>query len=633
MEVAMPVPRLVPSRGSTARRLALLLAGLLLVSLVPAGAAGAQTDPRQGLRPGSEFDNDSTGEGNAYSVPKGDAGIAARNIQLLANRPKPRWSFGGVDTAAGAFNYGNINSDLAFQGRYAFSGNYRGFGIYDVSNPAAPTLRTVVNCVGGQGDVSVFGNLLFMSVESTAGRVDCGPQGAGPQPTPNPARFRGVRIFDISNIDLPVQVATVQTCRGSHTHTLVEDPNDPAHVYIYNSGTSGTVRPGTELAGCANPAQSAPDFNETSARWSINVIKVPLARPQDAAVIDSPRLFRNEETGRIDGLWNGGTHGPGTQTTSQTNHCHDLTAYPEIGLMAGACSGNGLLIDISDPANPRRLDAVIDPNFAYWHSATFNDDGTKVVFTDEWGGGTGARCRLLNTTTGRPDPDNWGANAIFDIVDGELVHRSYYKIPNVQASNETCVAHNGNLVPIPGRDVMVQAWYEGGVSVFDFTDSANPVEIAFFDRGPYHPTAFHQGGYWSVYWYNGHIYGNEIFLGFDSFALTPSEHLDAREIAAAGQARVPELNAQAQERIPYAPGFATVRGWHAAAQRQGVLSPNVDANLTKFVDRAEEHRSSKNAAQRNSAAANLRAVANQLGRSDVEVELASALRALADSFR
>ncbi len=366
--------------------------------------------------------------------------------------------------------------------------------------------------------MSVYGNLLFMSVEQTRGRVDCGTEGV--KDTVSAERFRGVRIFDISDISKPRQVAAVQTCRGSHTHTIVTDPNDPANLYVYGSGTSG-VRPGDELAGCS---KEDPDKDPNTALFSIDVIKVPLASPDKAKVVNRPLHFRRyDDSGAIAGLQPGGDRGPGTQPARATNQCHDITAFPEIGLAAGACSGNGILLDIHDPKNPVRLDYASDKNFAYWHSATFNNDGTKVIFTDEWGGGTRPRCRASDLL-------NWGGDAIFDIVPDQAscVFAGYYKMPAPQTEQENCVAHNGSIVPVPGRDIMVQGWYQGGVSVFDFTDSAHPVEIAFFDRGPIDANALVIGGYWSAYWYNGRIYGSEIARGIDIFTLKPSEYLRRR---------------------------------------------------------------------------------------------------------
>src|SRR5690606_15162797 len=402
--------------------------------------------------------------------------------------------------------------------------------------PRQPRLLTSVICPGGQGDVSVYGNLLFMSVEQTRGRLDCGAQGV--DEAVSAERFRGVRIFDITDIEAPKQIAAVQTCRGSHTHTLVVDPDINDRIYIYGSGTGG-VRSAEELAGCSG---LGPDEDPNTALFSIDVIEVPLAAPESAKIVNRPRIFGDETTGQIAALWKGGDHGPGTQRTSVTNQCHDITTYPEIGLAAGACSGNGILLDISDPVNPKRLDHVSDKNFAYWHSATFNNDGTKVIFTDEWGGGTQPRCRAT-------DLPSWGANAIFDIVDGKLEFRSYYKMPAPQTEVENCVAHNGSLIPVPGRDIMAQAWYQGGLSVFDFTDSANPVEIAYFDRGPIDAEELKVAGYWSTYWYNGNIYGAEIARGVDIFRLTPSEFLSANEVQAAVELRSEVFNAQHQPKL------------------------------------------------------------------------------------
>src|SRR5438876_3033009 len=427
------------------------------------------------------------------------------------------------------------NSDLAFSANHLFMGNFNGFNTYDIERPTRPKLLASIVCPGGQGDVSVHGNLLFMSVEQTRGRIDCGTEGV--QATVSAERFRGIRVFDISDLSKPKQVAAIQTCRGSHTHTLVTDPKDPANLYVYGSGTS-TVRSGDELAGCSG---RDPKEDPNTALFSIDVIQVPLAAPQSAKIVNRPRIFADAATGNIAALWQGGNHGEGTQSSRATNQCHDITVFPEIGLAAGACSGNGILLDIKDPKNPVRLDQVVDKNFAYWHSATFNNDGTKVIFTDEWGGGTRPRCRAT-------DPPTWGADAIFDIVDRKLKFAGYYKMPAPQTEQENCVAHNGSLIPVPGRDIMVQAWYQGGVSVFDFSDGAKPVEIAFFDRGPIDGTPLITGGFWSAYWYNGHIYGSEIARGVDVFSLKPSEYLSQNEIDAASLIRFEQLNTQDQQR-------------------------------------------------------------------------------------
>ncbi len=412
------------------------------------------------------------------------------------------------------------NTDMAFFNDVMVAGNYHGFNIYKLGENGVPALMSSVVCPGGQGDVSVVGNLLIMSVEQTRGRVDCGLQGVVGDVSPE--RFRGLRIFDITDLARPRQVGLVQTCRGSHTHSIVSA--DDSKIIVYNSGTAG-IRDGKELAGCVGEVPG----DSRTALFRVDVIEIPVANPALARIVKSPTVFADDETGEIAGLWQGGDHGDGTQRTSRTDHCHDITVFPSKKIAAGACSGNGILFDISDPYNPKRIDAVLDKGFAYWHSATFNNDGTKVIFTDEWGGGGRPRCRAS-------DPMTWGANAIYDIVDGKLVFRSYYKMPAPQTDKENCVAHNGSIIPVPGRDLFVQAWYQGGVSVMDFTNSAKPREIAYFDRGPISNEQLVVGGYWSTYWYNGRIYGTEITRGIDVFALEPSEFLTEAEIAAAGQA-------------------------------------------------------------------------------------------------
>jgi hypothetical protein len=494
------------------------------------------------------------------------------------NPPAP-----GSDSPSPAFDpklanrLGFANSDLAFSRNHVFMGSFHGFNTYDIDSTKRPRLLASVVCPGGQGDMSIHGNLLFMSVEQTRGRIDCGTQGV--QEPVSAERFRGVRIFDISDVTKPRQVAAVQTCRGSHTHTLVTDPNDKANLYVYGSGTS-TVRSGDELAGCSGDPKQDPKENPDTALFSIDVIKVPLSAPEKAAIVNRPRIFADPKTGAISALWPGGDHGPGTQKTSVTNQCHDITVFPEIGLAAGACSGNGILLDISDPVHPVRLDDVSDKNFAYWHSATFSNDGTKVIFTDEWGGGTRPRCRAT-------DPLNWGADAIFDIVDRKLRFASYYKMPAPQTEQENCVAHNGSLVPVPGRDIMVQGWYQGGVSVFDFTDSAKPVEIAFFDRGPIDAKQLITGGFWSAYWYNGHIYGSEIARGVDVFRLTPSEYLSQNEIDAASLIRLDEFNAQEQSKIVWPATSVVARAYLDQLTRGNGIQPERARAVKVALDRAD----------------------------------------------
>ena len=552
-----------PTRGTARIRSALVAtAALAALTLLAAPAVAQETEPRF------------TWDPNDPRVTLGsgwlDAESAAWNMDHIASLARPEGFFNPETPGDRRFN----NTDLAFRGDLLFQGNYNGFQVYDISDPAAPALRLSVVCPGGQGDVSVYGDLVFMSAQETRGRLDCGFEGVADSVSTD--RLRGVRIFDLGDLDNPRQVAAIQTCRGSHTHTLVSDPNDPAHIYVYNSGTS-SVRPASELPGCSG---LDPDEDANTALFRIEVIKVPLASPEDAEIVNMPRIFADPETGEIAGLWQGGDHGPGTQSTRRTHQCHDITAYPGIGLAGGACSGNGILIDISDPANPVRLAEVLDPNFAYWHSATFNNDGSTVLFTDEWGGGSAPRCRAT-------DPLTWGANAIFRRDGADMELAGYYKLPVPQGNTENCVAHNGSLVPVPGRDIMVQAWYQGGISILDFTDPSAPFEIAYFDRGPLDDQELFTGGYWSAYWYNGLIYGAEISRGIDVFELEPSEHLTAAEIEAAKLVELDEFNAQLQPRFEWPVAAPVARAYLDQLIREGRILDERAAVVSRALDAVE----------------------------------------------
>jgi hypothetical protein len=586
-------------------------------------------DPRVGLK------------GGLY-----DAGTAISGMELVMTTPKPAGfapdldSIKAVDAtpappprdpdapppprAAGAptgprANYGGVNSDLAFNSKYLFNGNYNGINIYDISDPAHMNLVTSIVCPGGQGDVSVYGNLLFMSVEAANGRADCGTQGfptsitsAQPPPTPappgpdatpqqiaafqaamqqrmpdpSPDRVKGIRIFDISDIHNPKQVADVQTCRGSHTHTLVVDPKDKDNVYVYISGSAG-VRPAAELAGCSG---GDPDHDPNTALYTIVIIQVPLAHPEQAKIVNSPHIFEDPSTGEANGLWKGGNHGEGTQTTSATRGCHDITVYSYIGLAGGACSGNGILLDISDPVHPKRLDAVTDPNYAFWHSANFSNDGKTVLFTDEWGGGGQPRCRAS-------DPMRWGADAIFKIENQKLVLESYFKMPAPQTDKENCVAHNGSMIPVPGRDIEVQSWYQGGVSLMDYTDPGHAFEIGYFDRGPVDDSRSALGGQWSTYYYNGYIYGSEIARGTDVLKLVPTKYLTQNEIAAAAQVNLPELNVQDQPHIVWPATFTTARAYLDELARGSSVSANQIAAINADIAKVEASHSRKDIAK------------------------------------
>jgi len=430
--------------------------------------------------------------GTTNAIPGVDEIVSSPNLRQVANLPKQA----PLDAT---------NSDLAFQGRYAFAGNYNGFVIYDIAKPTAPTVVSQVYCPGSQNDISVHGDLLFLSTDTPRSDDSCNSVDA---PATEKDSWEGIRVFDISNKASPRYVKAVETACGSHTHTLVPG-KDRKTVYLYVS----SYRPRAEFPDCQPPHDS------------ISIVKVPLRSPTAAAVIATPNLFPD-----------GGYEGrPGGTATSG---CHDITAYPEKNLAAGACMGDGILMDISNREAPRLISQVRDTvNFAFWHSATFNNAGTKVVFTDELGGGGAATC---NEAIG---PER-GANAVYDIAGrGDartMAFRSYYKIPRMNADTENCVAHNGSLIPVPGRDIMVQAWYQGGISVWDFTDSANPKEIAFWERGPLSVDRLVGGGTWSAYYYNGYIYSNDMVKGFDVLKLTDWRTWTANLI------RYRELNVQTQ---------------------------------------------------------------------------------------
>jgi len=583
-------------------------------------AAHPKQDPRVGLRAGMW-----------------DAEVAVWNLRVVSET-RPSEKFLGV-----------TNSDLSFSGNYAIQGNYNGFQVWDVSNPAKPTLKIGYLCPASQSDVSVYKNLLFVSGEGNSGRLDCGTEGV--RDTVSHDRLRGIRIFEITDIANPRYIGNVQTCRGSHTHTVVEDPKDRENVYIYVSGSAG-VRSPNELPGCS---RLSPAEDPNSALFRIEVIKVPLAHPEQAAIVSSPRIFNDlteapehgdapediaAETEALARARAAGAfivqfgarefvlpsgyvrpmldsivkarQGTGSATGADSaalraalpammarqfgapsaspagngprpgpTQCHDITVYPAIGLAGGACGGYGLLLDIRDVANPKRIDAVSDSNFSYWHSATFNNDGTKLLFSDEWGGGGSPKCRAT-------DKPEWGADAIFTLKDGKLQFHSYYKMLAPQTSVENCVAHNGSLIPVPGRDIMVQSWYQGGISVFDWTDAAHPKEIAFHDRGPVDSMEMGNGGSWSVYWYNGYMYSSEIGRGLDVFELQPSAYLTQNEIDAAKLVKLDYFNAQGQPKLVWPASFAVPRAYLDQLVRSNGLAPDRLTAIRNELTRAEQ---------------------------------------------
>ncbi|MEP6494678.1 MAG: hypothetical protein ABJF01_18475 [bacterium] len=627
--------------------------------------AAPSPDPRVGLKAGLQ-----------------DAGEAIWNIRKISHSPSEK-PFVGI-----------TNSDIAFSGTNVIQGNYNGFQIWDISNPSKPHIRVGSLCPASQSDVSVYKNLLFVSAEAPTARLDCGT--TAPREAVSKDRIRGLRIFDITDIDHPKYMANVQTCRGSHTHTVVDDPKDKDNIYVYISGTSA-IRPSEELARCNdNP------WDPNNSNFRIEVIKIPLAHPEQAAVVSSPAIFLDPTSGDAAGLLSPRAHGaspadtaanraraqfdtartrlpaltasgsaadsarcsksvdslatifsvnlaagrggrggppgcgpeagggrggrggrgggrggdnapvtredsarvnftaavgaltPISRASSKSDstayrtqvdalakkygvaspfaprtltQCHDITVYPSVGLAGGACAGMGLLLDIRDTPHPVRLTAYADSNFSFWHSATFSNDGSMMLFSDEWGGGGAAYCRAA-------DPKNWGADAIFKIIDGKLVFQSYYKLPAPQTALENCVAHNGSLIPIPGRTIMVQAWYQGGLSVFEWTDPKHPHEIAFFDRGPNDSTRAMGGGFWSAYWYNGKIIGSEMQRGLDIFELTPSAAITQNELDAAKSINAAFLNVQDQPRFVWPATFALSRAYTDQLERWKGLSPD-----------------------------------------------------------
>lgn len=606
-----------------------------------------------------------------------DAEEAIWNLKMLSTTPPPS-DFVGV-----------TNSDLAFKDNYAIQGNYNGFLVWDISNPSDPSLVIDFLCPASQSDVSVYGNLLFVSGEGLGGRLDCGTEGV--ESVVSDERLRGIRIFDITDIEEPEYISNVQTCRGSHTHSVLADPDDKENVYIYVSG-SASVRPDEELPGCSD---AFPDDDPNSALFRIEVIRVPLAQPEQAAIVNSPRIFDNleeapshgfapgditeleeaREAGEFVGYWRGrerilwdGTveelldlviadrNGSGEPTAADStklrnelseyleelraenmdergdsdegghgpDQCHDITLYPEIGLAGGACEGYGLLLDISDPANPVRIDAVADSNFAYWHSATFNNEGDQVLFTDEWGGGGQPKCRDT-------DPMEWGANALFTINNGKMDFESYFKMPAPQTSQENCVAHNGSLIPIPDRDIMVQSWYQGGINVFDWTDPKNPIEIAYHDRGPISSERMEMGGSWSVYWYNGAIVNSEIARGLDVFELVPSDYLTENEIAAANTVKLEYLNAQGQPKFVWPASYALVRAHLDQLERSRELDSASLTMIRRGLAEAEQANGSGKAEILNELASEVENRAGRSSNGDKVKKLANTVKELAAS--
>jgi hypothetical protein len=617
----------------TSPKLVSLSAAIVLLSLA---ACAGSTSSRSGAP--------SPAESGSTAAPNPDPRIGLRGG--ATNAAEAIWNLRLVSATSPSQKFvDGVNSDLAFTGHYAIQGSFNGYQVWDIGNPSRLRLETAYVCPGSQSDVSVYQKLLFVSGENLTARLDCGTEGI--EDTVSTERLRGLRIFDISDIAHPRNVGNVQTCRGSHTHSLLVDPRDRENVYVYISGQA-PVRSPSELAGCV----SAPK-DPNSALFRIEVIKVPLAHPDQARIVSSPRIFNDlvappkhgdtpedsaaavkevaeaKAAGGFVGVFHGheevvhpewvaalldsmvkARQGAGAPTAADSaalrqalpgiiegamraqmaqmpdsnagpTQCHDITLYPAIGLAGGACAGYGLLLDIRDPAHPQRIGAASDSNFSYWHSATFNNDGSKILFSDEWGGGVQPKCR-------KTDPRAWGADAIFTLQNRRMQFQSYYKLPATQTPTENCVAHNGSLIPIPGRDVMVQAWYQGGLSVFDWTDAKHPKEIAYFDRGPLDPTKLELGGYWSTYWYNGAIIGSEITRGLDIFELKPSGFISQHEIDAAKSVHFDYLNAQGQVKLSWPATVSLAGAYLDQLERSKGLYGGMIAAAREELARAEK---------------------------------------------
>lgn len=656
--------------------LSIFITAIVVTGLVSCGTSdNVRNENYSGVKPISEASRPSPDPRLGLEPGVFDAEEVIWNLKKLSSTPPPEEFIGGV------------NSDLAFKGNYAIQGNFNGFMVWDISNPEAPELVIDYLCPASQSDVSVYENLLFVSGEGLEGRLDCGTEGV--EETVSEKRLRGIRIFDITDIKNPEYIANVQTCRGSHTHSVLKDPDDDENVYVYVSG-SAMVRPEEELPGCS---AMLPDEDPNSALFRIEVIQVPLANPEEAAIVNSPRIFENLDAAPTHGLSpedievleqaeaegayvgefygqkrvisnryvaqfldeiveeRGGTGEPtaadssvlrenlqemldelmaerndGNETDDRgPNQCHDITLYPEIGVAGGACEGYGLLLDISDPVKPVRIDAVADSNFAYWHSATFNNDGSKVLFTDEWGGGAQPKCR-------EDDPVEWGANAIFTIEQDSMNFRSYFKMPAAQTPQENCVAHNGSLIPIPGRDIMVQSWYQGGINIFDWTDPENPIEIAFHDRGPLHAERSQLGGSWSVYWYNGMLVNSEIARGLDIFELVPSDFLTENEIEAANTVKLTYLNAQGQPKYEWPPSFVLMRAYLDQMEREQEYELSFIRSIRADLREAENAAGTEKAYLLNQLARKVEVEANGSSRKSKARVLAKTMKQLSSTF-
>jgi hypothetical protein len=550
----------------------------IVAAAVPLSASAQQpdvmattNDPRAALKPGE----------------KNTAGIAASHMKLVSFTPKPAQ----FDSARGL---SWINSDIAFKDHYVYQVNFSGFMIWDVANPKMPKLVSANVCPTDQADPSIWGNLLFISDESARGRKDCGMQGV---PAGQGAdRERGVRVYDVTDPAHPKLVNNIQTCRGTHTHTIVPDPNDKNIIYIYGGGSSST-RDSTEVPELQCSQGNYPT-NPNASSNRIDIIKVDLRHPEQAKVVGFARIFENLPRAA-------GSAGQARDTMATTGRgafgpggCHDMTAYPKYQIVAASCGSHGILLDVKDPMHPVRLDAKTDVNFSLWHTAIFNNDASKVVYTDEWGGGQAPRCRAT-------DPQRLGGNTILTIDNGKYTQHGYFKMLAAQTNMENCVSHNGGLVPVPGRDIMAQGWYQGGVDVFDFTDPDHPKELAYFDRGPVDSTKMVIGGSWGAYYWNGYIYSSELSRGLDILELTPSPDLTQNELDAAKLAHLDTYNPQSQPHYTWPAAFPVAKAYLDQIKRDNALPASRTTAIAAAIAKAEKASGSARKSQLTALAASL----------------------------
>ncbi len=473
------------ARGGAVGRLAI---GVVAVAIL-AGCGGAPFlggSPTPSPLAGREHESHETLPPDATPFPDRHSD----QLELVGSLPKEEHSFDF------------FNSDMAFWGDTLVQGSYDGFRLIDISQPTAPRLIADVECRGPQGDVSIWENLVFVSVDRPQTTPRCNSEDAekvDPLFVPPQGGWEGIRVFDISQPRQPRLVTSVATDCGSHTNTLVPDL-EHHRLLLYVSSYALAVQP--DLApGCTNP------------HGHISVVEVPLDDPATASVIAEPHLFDTP----VWKVWPGAPEG-----YEDTAGCHDITIYEPKHLAAAACMSEGQIWDISDPVHPVTLAHVDLGDVSFWHSAAWSSDGSVVAFGDENLAPAGC--------TDAPLGAIWFYN-VDDPAAPQLEGR--FSLDRYQGS-EICSAHMFNVIPGIDRDLLVSAFYAGGTSVIDFTDPTQPEEIAYFDVGGRTP-----GDEWASYWYNGYIWASDHLRGLDVF------QLDLPDVA--GATELPHLNPQTQE--------------------------------------------------------------------------------------